>query len=95
MDSKIAALSNALETTLGQAPQGQMPGEARSPAEMTSEVSVQADLRLVIEEDGQTYIYKMVDRATGEVVAQYPREEVLKLHEDENYVSGNVITTRA
>jgi flagellar protein FlaG len=55
------------------------------------------DFRLVIEQDAHTggYIYKTLDRTTGEVVAQFPREEVLKLREDPAYVVGGVIVTKA
>lgn len=54
----------------------------------------QADLRLVIEEQGGSYVYMTVDRRTGDVVAQYPREEVLKLREGADYEAGAVIRTR-
>lgn len=52
-----------------------------------------ADLRLVIEEDQQsgTFIYKTLDRRTGEVVKQLPREEVVRLKETPSYEPGDVI----
>jgi flagellar protein FlaG len=55
------------------------------------------DFRLVIEQDAHTgsYIYKTLDRTTGEVVAQFPREEVLKLRENPAYRAGRVIVTKA
>lgn len=55
-----------------------------------------ADLRLVIEEDATTgsFVYKTLDRRTGEVVQQLPREAVLKLHNDESYTPGQVVDTR-
>ena len=40
-------------------------------------------------------INKTVDRRTGEVVHRYPREALLKLREDERYVAGGVIRTKA
>lgn len=54
------------------------------------------DLRLVIEEAGEsgTFVYKTVDRRTGEVISQIPREEVLKLHQAEEYQAGAVIKTQ-
>ncbi|WP_374570051.1 flagellar protein FlaG [Phenylobacterium sp.] len=57
----------------------------------------QADLRLVIEENGHTgtFVYKTIDRRTGEVVSQIPREEVLKMQHAEGYESGTVIKTQA
>jgi flagellar protein FlaG len=56
----------------------------------------QADLRLVIEEDKVTgsYVYKTVDRKTGEIVAQIPREDVLQMRE-RSYAAGDLIRTRA
>ena len=56
-----------------------------------------ADYRLVIEQDkaSGTFIYKTLDRRTGEVVQQFPREEVLRLHEDPGYAPGDVIETRS
>ncbi len=56
-----------------------------------------ADFRLVIELDRATgsYVYKTLDRKTGEVVRQLPREEVLRLQENPAYVAGNVIATKA
>jgi flagellar protein FlaG len=56
-----------------------------------------ADLRLIIEEDQASgaYIYKTVNRRTGEVVQQFPRQEILKLREETGYVAGGVIRTKA
>jgi flagellar protein FlaG len=52
-----------------------------------------ADLRLVIEEDqvSGTFIYKTLDRRTGEVVKQLPREEVVRLRDTPEYEPGDVI----
>lgn len=52
-----------------------------------------ADLRLVIEEDqvSGTFVYKTLDRRTGEVVKQLPREEVVRLRETPDYEPGDVI----
>ena len=55
-----------------------------------------ADLRLVIEEseDGQGFIYKTLDRRTGEIVQVYPRDEVLKMGEAAEYHPGTVVDQR-
>jgi flagellar protein FlaG len=55
------------------------------------------DLRLVIEQNGDTgeYIYKTVDRRTGETLQQFPREQVLKLREEARYASGAVFDGKA
>ncbi|MCG9916261.1 MAG: flagellar protein FlaG [Phenylobacterium sp.] len=59
--------------------------------------SEQADLRLIIEEDAAVgaYVYKTVDRHTGEVVSQIPREEVLKMRDRTEYEVGDVVKTQA
>jgi flagellar protein FlaG len=50
------------------------------------------DLRLVIEEDSKTgtYIYKTVDRRTGDILQQFPREDVLRFKQAEHYDPGEV-----
>ena len=50
------------------------------------------DLRLVIEEDpaSGSYVYKTVDRLTGETLKQFPREDVLRLKHDPHYDPGAV-----
>lgn len=54
-----------------------------------------ADLRLVIEQDATTgtYIYKSIDRRTGEVRVQLPREEVVRLRETPTYAQGALVKT--
>ena len=55
------------------------------------------DFRLVIEEDAASgsYIYKTLDRRTGEVIQQFPRDEVLKLKETKDYSAGSIVNARA
>ena len=69
-----------------------------APPSVTAEQSVQdvADFRLVIEEDQATgsYIYKTLDRRTGEVIQQFPRDEVLKLKETKDYSAGTIVKAR-
>lgn len=50
------------------------------------------DLRLVIEQDSKTgtYVYKTVDRRTGDILQQFPREEVLRFKQAEHYDPGEV-----
>lgn len=56
-----------------------------------------ADLRLVIEEDqvSGTFVYKTLDRRTGEVVRQLPREEVVRLKDAAGYAPGDVIDSHS
>jgi len=57
----------------------------------------QSQYRLVIEEDEASgaFVYKTLDRQTGKVINQFPREEVLKLKEHANYKAGAIIRTTA
>ena len=77
----------------------QTPAVPPVPPSLTPGQSVQdvADFRLVIEEDKATgsYIYKTLDRRTGEVIQQFPRDEVLKLKETQAYSSGSIVNARA
>ena len=71
------------------------PAPARK-AEAPAKPEIQA-VRLVIEEDRSSgsFVYKTVDRVSGEVLAQYPREELLRMQHREEYAAGDVIKTRA
>ena len=55
------------------------------------------DLRLVIEEDqaSGSYVYKTVNRRTGEVVQSLPRADILQMREKAQYAAGAVIRTDA
>lgn len=52
-------------------------------------------LRLTIERDDDSgeWVYKSVNRLTGEVVTQFPREEILNMKRSRNYKPGSVIKT--
>jgi flagellar protein FlaG len=54
-------------------------------------------MRLVIELDkaSGSYVYKTINRTTGEVLSQLPRAEVLKLRDGGQYAAGDVIKTEA
>lgn len=66
-----------------------------SPASREAELA--ARYRLVIEEGPSpgAFIYKTMDRVTGEVVRQLPREQVVDLMRDGTYNAGSVIDTTA
>ncbi|SPU53573.1 Uncharacterised protein [Brevundimonas vesicularis] len=50
--------------------------------------------RLTIEAVGDhQFVYKVLDRVTGEVIRQLPREEVEKLSRDPTYRGGRLIDT--
>ncbi len=79
--------------------QHQHPGYRRAPRPTPLEAAPPADpeQRLVIQEVGDTgtYVYTVIDRTTGQVVAQASREEVAHMHEQANYAAGSLIKTRA
>jgi flagellar protein FlaG len=78
-----------------QAPTASQP-TATSPVVPTP-LDVQADLRLVIEEDkaAGSYVYMTVDPRTGKVIAQIPREEVLRMKDAAGYTPGSIINSRS
>ena len=57
----------------------------------------QADVRLIIEEAGEPgrYVYTIVDRRSGRVISQLPRDEVLKLREQSDYAAGTLFKGEA
>ncbi len=96
MENKVAP-SAATPPTSGQAP-----AASRSNTELAAARATPAkdpvDMRLVIEEDanaGGTYVYKTINRLTGEVILQLPREQLLKLRERVTYAAGDVVRTKA
>lgn len=54
-------------------------------------------MRLVIEQDqaSGSFVYKTINRLTGEVILQLPRAEVLKMRDGGQYEAGAVIQTKA
>jgi flagellar protein FlaG len=95
MDSKVASFAATPDPTFGQKPAPQRPDTGTPQRAAQSQDPV--DLRLVIEEDKATnsYIYKTVNRATGEVIQQLPREQVLQLREQLDYEAGDVVRAKA
>ena len=89
---EVAAIPIVADPLAG-APQPAPAPKATSPEKAPEMKAV----RLVIEEDRQSgsFVYKTLDRVTGEVLSQYPREELLKMQDRGNYAAGDVIKTRA
>ncbi len=98
MESKAALSANSIEPT----PSGQLPKYTApetsvgavgvSDAKTDSQDPQPGDLRLVIEQNQETgaFLYKTVDRRTGETLQILPREEVLKLKHAQGYGPGSV-----
>jgi flagellar protein FlaG len=66
-----------------------------SPASSSSDSSADSQ-RLVIKEGAQAgvLIYTILDRATGEVLVQIPREEVVRIASRPDYSAGQVFDTK-
>ncbi len=90
----IAPLSPVDSTVAFQAPPVARVDSPRPPKDPAPQ---SADLRLVIEEDEQSgaIVYKTLDRRTGEVVRQLPREEVLRLKDDPAYDPGDIVDAKS
>ncbi len=60
-------------------------------------VQVAANVRLVIEKNEVSggYIYKSIDGNTGEVIQQFPREEILRVIAASRAAEGMIIDTEA
>jgi flagellar protein FlaG len=86
---KIASVA----LSLNQSPKQQTDTQPKEKAAPTPDAPNASDYRLVIEEDkaAGTFVYKTIDRSTGEVVSQFPREELLKLRENPAYTAGSVL----
>jgi flagellar protein FlaG len=97
MDNKVAAFAATPDPTFGQKATPQQRPDTGSAAPSVAQGQDPVDVRLVIEEDKATnsYVYKTVNRLTGEVIQQLPREQVLQLREQLDYEAGNVVRTKA
>lgn len=91
MENKLAI--NPLAPVLGVSPSPAPPSPASNLSLMQRDV---ADLRLVIEEDAASglYIYKTVDRRTGDVVLELPRAEVVRMYRTADYQAGAIIKAK-
>ena len=96
MDNKVAAFAATPDPTFGQKPAPKRP-DTGTPAAAPASGPDLADMRLVIEEDKATnsYVYKTINRLTGEVIQQLPREQVLQLKEQLDYEAGHVVRAKA
>lgn len=93
MDTKAAAVAPAPDVGLVQVQSVPAAPAVETPAANPDQV----EMRLVIEMDqaSGSYVYKTVNRLTGEVIQQLPRDEVLHLKEKAGYEAGTVVRTKA
>ncbi|WP_372786387.1 flagellar protein FlaG [Phenylobacterium sp.] len=96
MDSKVATVAATPDPTLGQKPAASRP-DTGNPAENVAQGPDPVDMRLVIEEDkaAGSYVYKTVDRRTGKVLQQLPRDQLLRLREALDYEAGDIVRAKA
>jgi hypothetical protein len=63
---------------------------AESPAPVAA-----SEHRLIIQEVGDSFVYTVIDRVTGQTVHRTPREDVARMGERTDYAAGALIKTRA
>jgi flagellar protein FlaG len=94
----ITASGSVADSTYGSTPQPAADTAAAAASSSSDQDSTPdpADLRLVIEDDqaAGSYVYKTIDPRTGQVVQQFPREQILKLREALDYSAGSVIKAK-
>jgi len=101
--ASAAPVSNAPDLSAGATAVSGQPAEspaarpAAQPDKAADSGPQPGDLRLVIDQDPDSgeYVYKTIDRRTGETLQQFPREEILKLREVDHYASGKVFDGKA
>ena len=89
-NAKIIAVPTAVA-----APSPATPGVDFYEGRAAQEAQRAAQYRLIIEEGPTkgTFVYKTLDSATGQVVRQFPREQLLALSRTEAYSAGVLIDT--
>ncbi len=82
-------------TALVAEPSAQSGADDQPNSKAAADAERQARYRLVIEQGPRAgcFVYKTLDRETGEVVRQLPSEEVLRLRQSDAYGAGTVIDT--
>jgi len=101
MDTNARIVSVASSSTVPAAPVAAVSsapaeqGASRSKSSQNPNAEGATRYRLVIEEGPSmgSFIYKTLDSETGEVVRQFPREQVVRLAEARDYDAGAVIDT--
>ena len=68
----------------------------RKPAKAIGKPAADADQRLVIREGTEDglFIYTILDRASGQVMMQIPREDLAELASLPDYEAGQVVDTK-
>ena len=93
----VGQVFQAAEAEAARTTEGAQKAEPAKPAKPVDDGPQPGDLRLVIEHDEASgeFVYKTVDRRTGETLQQFPREEVLRMRDGADYESGDVFDGQA
>ena len=97
MSSKVSLSTPAVDPLAG-IPSRRDDGEVQSvKSAVAAEPASHADVRLIIEEAAEPgrYIYTIIDRRSGRIISQLPRDEVLKLREQSDYAAGSLFKGEA
>ena len=96
METKVTATAATSDASFGKKPVVVAPAISEPPP-VLPKPDPALDLRLVIEEDqgSGSFVYKTVNRLTGEVVSSLPRAELLRLRAEAKYAAGSVVKTKA
>jgi flagellar protein FlaG len=72
------------------------PQASKTGGSSSSQDASESQQRLVISEGATTgvYVYTILDRVTGEVLVQIPREEVVRIAARPDYTAGQVLDTK-
>jgi flagellar protein FlaG len=95
MERNVAAVAATADMIAGD--KTPTPPAAPAPKAPRTEIEETVDLRLVIDIDeaSGSYVYKTINRMTGEVVAQVPREDLLRMRDQSSYQAGQLIKASA
>jgi flagellar protein FlaG len=87
----VSRVEPTAETKAPVRPEAEAKAKAQTPAPQERPPST----RLMIEDVGGRFVYTVLDRVTGQVLAQIPRDELQKLGDLDDYAAGAVIDTQA
>ena len=97
MSGKVVLSTPGADSRFGSSPRNAEAEPKAAKPRPSSDDAVEADLRLIIEETGESgdYQYTIVDRRTGKVVSRLQRDEILRLRDQASYAAGAVFDGKA
>jgi beta-lactamase class A len=94
--SQISPIASPAADSVGSSTPPAPPSAPAAPTQSPATAATpEANQRLVIQESGEVgvFVYTILDRATGRVIVQLPRESVAEMARLSTYAAGQVITT--